>query len=88
EQTVFDSIELILIDDGSTDGSAEICNSYAEKYPNIISLHENNSGVSVARNKGIENARGEYIAFLDSDDRYEKNFIEELLGYADSDLVC
>ncbi len=67
-QTEFNSIELILVDDGSSDGSERICDEYSAKYPNLIAIHQINSGVSVARNMGISSAKGEYIAFLDSDD--------------------
>ena len=88
EQTLFNETELILVDDGSTDGSGCICDNYASEYPNIFAVHQSNSGVSVARNKGMEAAKGEYIAFLDSDDSYDERFIQTMIEYCDNDLVC
>lgn len=61
--------ELLLIDDGSTDHSADICKSYAEKYAFIRVLHQENKGPSAARNFGIAESRGEYVVFFDADDR-------------------
>ncbi len=87
-QTEFNSLEVILVDDGSTDGSEKLCDTYAEKYENISAIHQENSGVSVARNNGINAAKGEYIAFLDSDDEYNPEFISEMLNASDADLVC
>lgn len=87
-QSIFNSSELILVDDGSTDGSAKICDKFAEKFENIIAFHQKNSGVSVARNTGIDIAKGEYITFLDSDDKYMPGYLEELLSHSDCDLVC
>lgn len=87
-QTEFDSLELILVDDGSSDGSEKLCDAYAKKYKNIFALHQDNSGVSVARNTGLDAAKGEYIAFLDSDDEYKPSFVFEMLQAADADLVC
>lgn len=87
-QTEFDGLEVILVDDGSTDGSEKLCDTYAEKYENISVIHQKNSGVSVARNSGINAAKGEYITFLDSDDEYKPEFISEMLKAADADLVC
>ena len=75
-------------DDGSTDGSEKLCDRYAEMYDNISVIHQKNSGVSVARNNGIKAAKGEYIAFLDSDDEYKPSFILKMLNSADADLVC
>lgn len=62
-------VEIILVDDGSTDGSEKMCDQYAERYRSVRVIHQKNSGVSVARNAGIEIATGEFIAFCDSDDR-------------------
>lgn len=64
----FSDFELILVDDGSTDGSAEICDSYATRDSRIKCIHQKNAGVSVARNTGLANARGCYVWFCDSDD--------------------
>lgn len=67
----FKDYELILVDDGSTDGSGAICDKYANEYDSIIAIHERNSGVSKARNRALDIARGRYITFIDSDDKYD-----------------
>lgn len=83
--------EIILVDDGSKDKSGEICDNYAENYPYIKVIHKRNEGVSIARNTGIREASGEYIFFLDSDDRISVNAIESFYNiikkYPDLDFV-
>lgn len=71
-------IEIILVDDGATDNSPNICDEYALKDNRVKVIHKQNGGLSDARNIGIEIAQGEYIAFLDSDDWVESNFYEYL----------
>ncbi len=66
----YKDIEIILVDDGSTDGSGELCDELASCHSLITSVHQENQGLSGARNTGIRHARGEYIAFLDSDDEW------------------
>ncbi|MGN0437492.1 MAG: glycosyltransferase family 2 protein [Lachnospiraceae bacterium] len=77
-----DGIEfnVVLVDDGSVDGSSEICDSYAAKYNNVKAIHQENAGVSSARNRGIKEAEGEYITFVDSDDTIEKDYLFELVS--------
>lgn len=70
--------EIILVDDGSTDASPEICDRYATNYSNLHVVHQPNLGVSVARNQGLEISTGEYIWFVDSDDRVLPNALEYL----------
>ncbi|MCR5253492.1 MAG: glycosyltransferase [Treponema sp.] len=74
----YTNLEILLIDDGSTDGSGKICDSYAQKDNRIKVIHKINGGLSSARNLGLDNASGEYIAFIDSDDFVKKNFIQIL----------
>ncbi|WP_053242416.1 glycosyltransferase family 2 protein [Clostridium sp. DMHC 10] len=82
------NLELILVDDGSTDMSPEICDSYSSIDNRITVKHIKNAGVSNARNIGIDIAKFEYISFVDSDDWIEPNLLEILLKYAQkSDLV-
>lgn len=76
----YKNLEIILIDDGSTDNSGEICENYSKKDPRIKVIHQKNSGVSSARNKGIDIATGKYINFIDSDDYIEEDMIEYLYG--------
>lgn len=71
-------LEVILVDDGSTDSSGKICDEYKKMDTRIRVIHKSNEGVSSARNLGIEVANGEYIAFIDSDDAMEKDCIEYL----------
>lgn len=71
--------EIILVDDGSTDGSGAICDRYAQRYPALIRvIHKQNEGLGRARNTGVEAARGEYLAFLDSDDTVEPEMYEQM----------
>ena len=65
----FNNVEIILVDDGSVDSTAEICREYAEKYPNIKYFYKENGGQASARNFGIKYASGKYINFLDADDK-------------------
>lgn len=77
-----DNIEVILVNDGSTDNTEEICQKYLKKYPeNIIYIHQENQGQAVARNNGIKYATGEYINFLDSDDKFSSNTFKEVLDF-------
>jgi len=75
------SIEIILIDDGSSDSSGRICDEYSKKYDNIITIHIKNSGVSAARNVGLQRACGKYIGFLDSDDKFSVDVIEKVHSF-------
>ena len=81
-QTIFDELELIFADDGSTDGSYQLLQEYEEKYNSIITLSLKHHGVSHARNAGIKRAKGEYIAFFDADDYAEPRLYERLLSLA------
>ncbi len=74
----FKDFELILVNDGSTDKSDEICDEYGNKDQRIIVIHKKNGGVSSARNAGLAVARGEYIGFVDSDDYVNKHMYETL----------
>ena len=77
KQTMKD-IEIILVNDGSTDGSGEICKKYADKDNRIKYVEQRNQGVSVARNIGMDVAIGGYILFVDSDDELNAEMIEKL----------
>ena len=75
----FTDYEIILVDDGSTDNSPNICDEYAEKYTQIKVIHKTNGGLSDARNFGIKEAQGDYLIFLDSDDFWKgKSILSEI----------
>lgn len=84
------NLEILLIDDGSTDRSGEICRRYAELHPAIRYFHQDNRGVSAARNLGLAHAAGEWVLFVDGDDFVEKELAEALLSLTDgeTDLIC
>lgn len=75
----YSDLEIILVDDGSTDGSAKICDKWHEKDNRIITIHQENSGLSNARNLGIKASHGKYIGFVDSDDFINIRMYEHLL---------
>lgn len=78
-QDVFNNIEVVVINDGSTDETINICEKYASKYNNIKVYTKENGGVSSARNYGIKKSNGEYIMFIDGDDFIEKHYIDKML---------
>lgn len=80
-----DGMEIILVDDGSTDNSSRIAAQYAVKYDNMQLLHKVNGGLSDARNYGMKYATGKYIAFLDSDDYVEPEMYQKLYEKAEED---
>lgn len=81
-QDGFENAEIILVDDGSSDASGAICDMYSERFENIKVIHQNNSGVSAARNNGIAVSSGEYIAFADADDYLLPGILPKLLDAA------
>lgn len=91
ENQTFKDLEVIVINDGSKDNSIEIIKEFADRNENFIIVDQENRGLSEARNKGISISRGNYIAFMDSDDYIEENFLEILYENAirhDADIVC
>ena len=75
----FRSFELVLIDDGSTDGSGALCDAYAEQDPRVRVIHQPNGGVSRARNRGLDEAQGKYVVFVDADDLLEPDYLQDLI---------
>lgn len=78
----FTDFELILVDDGSPDNCGKICDKYAQKDSRVRVFHKPNGGVSSARNLGLDNAKGEWIAFIDSDDYVDIDYLAELVSYS------
>ena len=82
----FTDYELLLIDDGSTDGSGDICDEYGKKDSRIKVIHKQNEGVSKTRNRGIDEARGEWITFVDSDDYITPDYLSDLYACTHSGI--
>ena len=78
----YENLEIICIDDGSTDKSLELLKALKERAPNLVILEQDNKGPGAARNLGLDKSSGEFVCFLDSDDRISENFISELLCLA------
>lgn len=81
---LYGDFELLLVDDGSTDDSGRICDEYAKKDNRIKVFHKKNGGVSSARNKGIDEARGKYVVFVDSDDYILKDRLLQIMRLSDN----
>lgn len=87
----FTNYEIVLVEDGTQDNSGVICDRYAEKYKCVRVIHQENKGLALARKTGLENAAGNYILFVDSDDWIHKNMLEEMyrvMKENQADIVC
>ena len=83
----FTDFELLLINDGSNDNSADICDEYVAKDSRVLVFHKENGGASAARNYGLDKAVGKYVCFIDADDWVGKDYIKQLLPYEGEDMV-
>lgn len=85
-------LEIILVDDGSPDGSGVLCDTLSGKDDRIVVIHQENQGVSAARNHGVEVMTGDWVCFCDGDDWYEPDFVEKMLGCAHKEradyIIC
>lgn len=82
-----EEVEIILVDDGSTDSSGEVIDRYALEYMNVNAYHKKNGGLSDARNYGLMKASGKYVFFYDSDDFVTDTFLEEIFGVLDDEII-
>ena len=77
----YENLEILIVNDGSKDGSLKICNEYANKYSNIKLLNQENQGLSESRNNGLKAATGEYVMFVDSDDWLCDGAVNEMVNF-------
>lgn len=88
----YKNLEIILVDDGSTDNSGNKVDEWAKKDNRIVPLHQRNQGLSAARNTGLDNSHGAWIVFIDSDDYVSENYVSVLLRTAEKDnsdlVIC
>ena len=81
----YSNVEVICVDDGSTDNSLDICQKYKERDNRVFVIHKDNQGVSSARNTGVDFAHGQYIIFVDADDYLDKNALKILISHHNGD---
>lgn len=88
----YSNVEILLIDDGSTDASGDLCDRLAEQDSRILTIHQTNQGVSAARNCGLDSLSGDWVCFCDGDDWYDLGFVEKMLACAENTgadyLIC
>lgn len=87
----YQNLDIVLVDDGSKDGSPAICDAYAREDARVQVIHKANGGLISAWKTGVENSKGKYLVFIDSDDWLDLDMIEQLLSYADGsckEMIC
>lgn len=82
KRQTYTELEIILVDDGSTDGSGDLCDAWAAGDSRVSVIHQSNGGMSVARNAALDRVKGDFVTFIDSDDYVEPNYVERLLQVA------